>query len=72
MLRIALAVGLLAACGKPSRNCELAVKHVTTIVTTSGPPGSEPGSQEQAVIDQTAKVTLDRCNDEGLSDAQRD
>ena len=34
-----------------------------------GPP---PKADERAAIDQIKKATMDRCDSEGLSDAQRD
>jgi hypothetical protein len=37
-----------------------------------GPPGSEPGSDEQAIIDGVVKLSITQCDGEGLSDAQRD
>ena len=70
-MRIVLAVVLLVACHKPNPNCERAVKHVIGL-TTQGPPGSEPKDDEKSAIDQVVKVSIDRCEDEGLSDAQRD
>ncbi len=70
-MRLFFALGLLAACHKPSPNCERAVTHVFAL-TTAGPPGSKPHADEQAVIDQIQKASIDRCDGEGLSDAQRD
>lgn len=71
-MRLVLAsLVVLAACSKSNPNCERAVRHVMTL--SLGPPGTPaPSSDEQAVIDQIARVTLERCTDEGLSDAQRD
>jgi hypothetical protein len=70
-MRLALVLALLAACHKPNPSCERAVKHVIAL-TTQGPPGSEPKDDEKSAIDQVIKVSIDRCDDEGLSDAQRD
>jgi len=71
-MRLFLVIAFLAACrDTPSGNCERAVKHVVTL-TTAGPPGSKPHADEQSVIDQIAKTSIERCNTEGLSDAQRD
>ncbi len=72
VLAIALvALVALGACRKTNPSCERAVKHVIAL-TTSGPPGSEPQAEEQRVIDQVIELTIERCSDEGLSDAQRD
>lgn len=62
---------VLGACHKANPSCERAVKHVIGL-TTAGPPGSEPKADEQRVIDQIIDTTIERCSDEGLSDAQRD
>ena len=70
MRTIALLV-LLGACHKTDPNCERAVKHVIAL-TTAGPPGSAPSGEEQRAIDQVVDMSIDRCTDEGLSDAQRD
>ncbi|MBL0219575.1 MAG: hypothetical protein IPQ07_37630 [Myxococcales bacterium] len=61
----------VCACHKTDPNCERAVKHVIGL-TTAGPPGSEPKADEQRVIDQVVQASIDRCSDEGLSEAQRD
>ncbi len=71
MSRLWLAVSLIAACSKPSPDCERATRHVLDLVT-SGPPDSKPSAEEQGVIDQIHKAALERCTDEGLSAAQRD
>lgn len=68
-LALVLALG---ACQKATPNCERAVKHLIVLTTTAGPPGSEPGADEQRAIDKIVEITIDRCSDEGLSDAQRD
>ncbi len=70
-MRVFLAFAVLAACHKPSRNCERAVEHVFALVA-DGPPGSKPHAEEQAAIDQIQKAANDHCDSEGLSDAQRD
>lgn len=67
-MRLFVVVTFVAACNKPSANCERAVKHVVAL-TTAGP---KPSAEEQSAIDQIVKATTERCNDEGLSDAQRD
>ena len=60
---------LLAACKQSTTpNCERAVTHVFAL-TTQGP---KPGADEQAMIDEIVKMTKQRCDEEGLSDAQRD
>ena len=70
VMRVVL-LGLLVACGKSNPNCEPAVKHVMRLA--EGPPGTKPPSgEERSVIDHVVKISIDRCNDEGLSDAQRD
>jgi hypothetical protein len=71
-MRRILVVAVLAACNSPSPNCKRAVKHVFKLTTHAGPPGTEPKADEQAIIDQIEKKTLDACTKEGLSDAQRD
>lgn len=70
-MRILIALAFVTACHKPSPNCERAVRQVIAL-TTAGPPDSKPKADEQAVIDQVQHASIDRCNAEGLSDAQRD
>jgi hypothetical protein len=66
-----IALLLLVACDKPNQNCERAVNHALSL--SKGPPGMpRPSEKEQELIDQIAKMSLDTCVMEGLSDAQRD
>jgi hypothetical protein len=58
-------------CGRKS-DCERAVHHLLQVTTHIGAPGSEPKADEQEVLDQVEKMTIVRCEDEGLSAAQRD
>lgn len=68
-MKLATILVLAAACHKPSANCERAVKHVVTLTLVAG---TKPKADEQAAIDQIEKGTMDQCDSEGLSDAQRD
>jgi hypothetical protein len=71
MARFALVVAVLAACSKSNPNCEPAVKHVMRLA--EGPPGvPRPKGEEKFVIEQITKQVLQVCNDEGLTEAQRD
>jgi hypothetical protein len=64
-----LAVVGLAAC-KPASNsdCARAVHHLVAVMEEGG----KPSDDERAAIDQVAKASIERCEKEGLSVAQRD
>ncbi len=70
-MRIVLLLLVFGACHKANPSCEQAVKHVVKMAT-AGPPGSEPKADEQRAIDTIVDASIDRCTEEGLSDAQRD
>lgn len=64
---------LAAGCGEENPNCKPAVEHVFEL-TVRGPNKemTAPGAEEQAIIDQVKRQSLDRCNRDGLSVEQRD
>ena len=64
-LRLALVV-LAVGCAKS--DCDRAVHHVFEL-TTAGP---KPSAEEQAAIDLVEKASVAKCDEEGLSAAQRD
>lgn len=66
MLHRLAVVALVMGCGKS--DCDRAVRHVFDL-TTMGP---KPGADEQVAIDAVVKLSVARCEEEGLSDAQRD
>jgi hypothetical protein len=63
---------LVGACKKPNPNCERSVKHVFDLTMSMGGVLSEPKGLEKSAVEQARKAAMDRCKDEGLSDAQRD
>jgi hypothetical protein len=65
--RVIVALALVAGC-KDDPNCKQAVDHVFALMLV----GPKPSADEQRVIDHVKDQTLGRCNDEGLSVAQRD
>ena len=63
---------LLVACGDHKDDlCARAVNHAFEM-TLGGPKGSEPGKDEQQIIDQVQSATRTQCRVEGLTQAQAD
>ena len=73
VMKLVVVAVVLAGCGKENPNCKPAVDHVFEL-TVRGPNKemAAPGKEEQAIIDQIKKQSLDRCNSDGLSVEQRD
>ena len=75
LLASALATLALAACGRKSTSpdtadlCARGVSHVTQLLTA--PPGT-PSADEQRAIDAIKQMSITRCQEEGLTQAQLD
>lgn len=66
-----LLLAALSGCkSELAERCETAVRHMTNPVPL--PEGSEPGAEEQRLIDIVLKASINSCVKEGLSKEQAD